>query len=220
MLPAVSSSSRLTRGARIRLRTLVLSSALVAAGIQPVAAQTVDDDDASMAAQQLNLPKDVTVFGQSDPNVRKATAIVNGRIITGTDVDQRLALLQARCQLLALALEIGLHFAQPRAALIECRQVVVQLPVQRTELFESLLARRRQRIEIVLQPIDLGRIVLVEQEFQLGCGAEAIERIELACQRLALLFAIGGERLTLLLKLVDFAIELTALGLQGIDRVE
>lgn len=93
MLPAVSSSSRLTRGARIRLRTLVLSSALVAAGIQPVAAQTVDDDDASMAAQQLNLPKDVTVFGQSDPNVRKATAIVNGRIITGTDVDQRLALI-------------------------------------------------------------------------------------------------------------------------------
>ena len=57
MLPAVSSSSRLTRGARVRLRTLVLSSALVAAGIQPVAAQTVDDDDASMATQQLNLPQ-------------------------------------------------------------------------------------------------------------------------------------------------------------------
>ena len=62
MLPAVSSSSRLTRGARIRLRTLVLSSALVAAGIQPVAAQTVDDDDASMAAQQLNLPKQQKVI--------------------------------------------------------------------------------------------------------------------------------------------------------------
>lgn len=55
-------------------------------------AQTVDDDGA-VAAQQLNLPKDVTVFGKSDPNVRKATAIVNGRIITGTDVDQRLALI-------------------------------------------------------------------------------------------------------------------------------
>ena len=75
------------------MRTLVLSSALIAAGIQPAAAQTVDDDDASMATQQLNLPKDVTVFGKSDPNVRKATAIVNGRIITGTDVDQRLALI-------------------------------------------------------------------------------------------------------------------------------
>src|SRR3546814_15378946 len=35
----------------------------------------------------------VTIFGKSDPNVRKATAIVNGRIITGTDVDQRLALI-------------------------------------------------------------------------------------------------------------------------------
>ena len=93
MLPAVSSSSRLIRGARVSLRTLVLSSAVLAAGLQPVAAQSVGDDDGSVATQQLNLPEDVTVFGKSDPNVRKATAIVNGRIITGTDVDQRLALI-------------------------------------------------------------------------------------------------------------------------------
>src|SRR3546814_8010447 len=33
------------------------------------------------------------LFGKSDPNVRKATAIINGEIITGTDVDQRLALI-------------------------------------------------------------------------------------------------------------------------------
>ena len=82
MLPAVSSSSRLIRGARVSLRTLVLSSAVLAAGLQPVAAQSVGDDDGSVATQQLNLPEDVTVFGKSDPNVRKATAIVNGRIIT------------------------------------------------------------------------------------------------------------------------------------------
>ena len=93
MLLAVSSSSRLIRGARVSLRTLVLSSAVLAAGLQPVAAQSVGDDDGSVATQQLNLPEDVTVFGKSDPNVRKATAIVNGRIITGTDVDQRLALI-------------------------------------------------------------------------------------------------------------------------------
>jgi peptidyl-prolyl cis-trans isomerase SurA len=93
MLPAVSSPSRMTRGARVSLRSLILSSALLATGLQPVAAQTVGDDDTDVAAQQLNLPKDVTVFGKSDPNVRKATAIVNGRIITGTDVDQRLALI-------------------------------------------------------------------------------------------------------------------------------
>lgn len=43
------------------------------------------------AAAALQLP-DVTVFGTFDPNVRKATAIVNGDIITDTDVDHRLAL--------------------------------------------------------------------------------------------------------------------------------
>jgi peptidyl-prolyl cis-trans isomerase SurA len=79
-------------GVRSGLRALLLSSALLGVGIQPAAAQTVDDTD-NVASQQLNLPKDVTVFGKSDPNVRKATAIVNGRIITGTDVDQRLALI-------------------------------------------------------------------------------------------------------------------------------
>ncbi|WP_375196631.1 peptidylprolyl isomerase [Sphingobium sp.] len=83
---------RLGCAARKGLRTLLLSSALLASGLNGVCAQTVGDDDA-VATQQLNLPKDVTVFGKGDPNVRKATAIVNGRIITGTDVDQRLALI-------------------------------------------------------------------------------------------------------------------------------
>ena len=76
------------------MHALMLSSMLAGAALSPAAAQTVGDDS-DVASQQLNLPKDVTVFGKSDPNVRKATAIVNGRIITGTDVDQRLALIVA-----------------------------------------------------------------------------------------------------------------------------
>lgn len=92
MLPVVSPSHRMIPAARSALRTLFLSSALIGVGVQGVAAQTVDDTG-GMSSQQLNLPKDVTIFGKSDPNIRKATAIVNGRIITGTDVDQRLALI-------------------------------------------------------------------------------------------------------------------------------
>ena len=38
---------------------------------------------------------DWKIFGKADPNVRKATAIVNDTVITGTDVDQRLALIVA-----------------------------------------------------------------------------------------------------------------------------
>jgi peptidyl-prolyl cis-trans isomerase SurA len=41
----------------------------------------------------LNIPADVIVFGKNDPSLRKPTAIVNGSIITRTDVEQRLALI-------------------------------------------------------------------------------------------------------------------------------
>ncbi|MGK2910907.1 MAG: foldase protein PrsA [Sphingobium sp.] len=50
-------------------------------------------EEGGPASSGLILPKDMTIFGKSDPNVRKATAIVNGAIITGTDIDQRLALI-------------------------------------------------------------------------------------------------------------------------------
>ncbi len=50
------------------------------------------------AAQQapapsgLNIPSNVAFVGQQQPNVRKATAIVNGEVITESDIDHRLAL--------------------------------------------------------------------------------------------------------------------------------
>lgn len=62
------------------------------AGAVAVHGQTVGDKDRDVPNAALDLPKDLTVFGSADPNVRKATAIVNGAVITGTDVDQRLAL--------------------------------------------------------------------------------------------------------------------------------
>jgi peptidyl-prolyl cis-trans isomerase SurA len=44
------------------------------------------------AAPGLDIPSNPQFFAQ-DPSVRKATAIVNGDVITGTDVDHRLALI-------------------------------------------------------------------------------------------------------------------------------
>ena len=41
----------------------------------------------------INIPANITMFGHASPNVRRPTAIVNGDIITGTDVEQRLALI-------------------------------------------------------------------------------------------------------------------------------
>ncbi len=40
----------------------------------------------------LNLPSNPRFYGKMDPNHRHATAIINGEIITGTDIDQRYAL--------------------------------------------------------------------------------------------------------------------------------
>ena len=60
----------------------------------PVASQIVGDENEDVTGG-LNIPKDITIFGNRDPNVRTATAIVNGTIITQTDVDQRLALVIA-----------------------------------------------------------------------------------------------------------------------------
>lgn len=65
-----------------------LASAPVA--LQAQAIESADDP--------LNIPADVNILGDSNPNVRKATAVVNGDVITGTDVDQRTALLVAANQ--------------------------------------------------------------------------------------------------------------------------
>jgi peptidyl-prolyl cis-trans isomerase SurA len=75
------------RAGRMSVLALAVSSLASAAW-----AQTVPDDassDLAAAAARLDLPANLQVFGKADPNVRKATAIVNNAVITGTDVDQR-----------------------------------------------------------------------------------------------------------------------------------
>ena len=54
-------------------------------------AQTVKDQ--SVPESSRDIPANLQIFGKLDPNVRKPTAIVNDTVITGTDVDQRLALI-------------------------------------------------------------------------------------------------------------------------------
>jgi peptidyl-prolyl cis-trans isomerase SurA len=57
----------------------------------PINAQTVADDTVPEAL--LDIPGGQQLFAVNNPNVRRATAIVNGEIITGTDIDHRLALI-------------------------------------------------------------------------------------------------------------------------------
>ncbi|MBX3593295.1 MAG: peptidylprolyl isomerase [Sphingomonas sp.] len=77
-----------------RLTALIVGIAVSSS----LAAQTVSDEAVPSGAN-LDLPQNLQIFGKADPNVRKPTAIVNGYVITRTDVEQRAALFTALNQL-------------------------------------------------------------------------------------------------------------------------
>lgn len=64
-----------------------LALAPMTAGAQTVAVPTAENP--------FGLPEDINLFAKADPDRRTATAIVNGYVITGTDIDQRVALVTA-----------------------------------------------------------------------------------------------------------------------------
>ncbi len=72
-------------------RKILAATLLAGSASAALLAQTVSDE-ASAPNVSLNLPATINTIGKVDPQVRKATAIVNGDVITGTDVDHRLAL--------------------------------------------------------------------------------------------------------------------------------
>ncbi|WP_374406103.1 peptidylprolyl isomerase [Pelagerythrobacter sp.] len=61
----------------------------------PVALQA----QSAAPANALDIPEDVVLMGDADPNVSTATAVVNGAIITETDINQRMALLLSTTEL-------------------------------------------------------------------------------------------------------------------------
>ena len=77
----------------VRKPALALATLSMVLGAFPglAIAQTVENE-AAAPNTSLNVPDGLTMFGSNDPNVRRATAVVNNEIITGTDVDQRVAL--------------------------------------------------------------------------------------------------------------------------------
>ncbi len=77
---------------RVRYAAAAIALALATAA----AAQTATDQAQAPeqgSASALKLPENPQLFGTAMPSVVKATAMVNGEVITQTDVEQRLALL-------------------------------------------------------------------------------------------------------------------------------
>ncbi len=46
----------------------------------------------------ITIPENAQFFAADNPNLRKATVVINGEVVTGTDVDQRVALIVAASQ--------------------------------------------------------------------------------------------------------------------------
>nr|WP_247714954.1 peptidylprolyl isomerase [Qipengyuania mesophila] len=72
--------------------SIAAAAGLAAAPVAGQAQQAIDQGDL------LGLPSDLSMLKESDPNRRVATAVVNGFVITETDINQRVALLLAANQ--------------------------------------------------------------------------------------------------------------------------
>ena len=83
-----------SKGLLAKTGTALAAAGMLGLAVAPIAAsaQTVA---VPTAENPFGLPEDITIFGKTDPDRRTATAVVNGFVITGTDIDQRVALVTA-----------------------------------------------------------------------------------------------------------------------------
>src|SRR5436190_6609993 len=123
---------------------LVLAAATAAYAQEPPMPERAQASTPSTTSA-LRLPQNPQLFGSTMPSVIKATAIVNGEIITQTDIDQRLALLaianggeipaneieRLRQQVLRNLIDETLQIQAAKAAEIEITDADVQKTVER-----------------------------------------------------------------------------------------
>ncbi|RZV35264.1 MAG: peptidylprolyl isomerase [Sphingomonadaceae bacterium] len=153
-----------------RLSTrLAAVSATIGLAVSPIAlqAQAAQGPDAEaeaeapspVASNPLGIPENFSLFGKTDPNVRKATAVVNGTVITGTDVDHRTNMVLASAQG-----QIG------EAELIQLRMRVLRNLIDETL---QVQAAAEQEITVSAAEVDQRYKTLAAQNF--GGDVEAMD---------------------------------------------
>ena len=85
----------MARAFRVNFTRALWAGAAILVASGAVAQQAADDPEPAEinSSQSLRLPENPELFGTTMPSVVKATALINGEVITQTDIDQRLALL-------------------------------------------------------------------------------------------------------------------------------
>ncbi len=152
--------------------------------VAPLAAQTQQAAPAAgTAVAALDLPANPTVLGQNDPNLRRPTAVINGQIITGTDVDQRTALVVAaskgqigpeelqrlRTQVLRNLIDETLQIQEARAQEIEVTQAEVDQTYARVaaqSFGQNVAAMDEYLARIGSSPASLKRQIMGELSWQ------------------------------------------------------
>jgi peptidyl-prolyl cis-trans isomerase SurA len=128
-----------------RQRKLLLSTVgLALAGAALAQTAPVAKPSGVNSAASLRLPANPEIYGSPLPQVVKATAIVNGEVITQTDIDQRIALLT-----------IASGQAVPKEELDRLRQQVL-----RNLIDETLQIQAAKAEEIIVKPADIDRTVV------------------------------------------------------------
>lgn len=125
----------LIRSKSIRRKITIIGGLTALAGV--FAAPAALAQQAQQGA--IVIPDNIKIFGNDNPNERRATAVVNGDVITGTDVDQRVALIIAanegkiedeemkrlRLQVLRNLIDETLQIQEAKAAEIDISQAEV-----------------------------------------------------------------------------------------------
>ncbi|WP_205958273.1 peptidylprolyl isomerase [Qipengyuania sediminis] len=139
------------------LSSLLAIGAATALAAAPVAAaaQQAQPDQAetdATGASALGLPATISLLGKNDPNKRSATAVVNGQVLTGTDIDQRLALL--------IAANKGVQPTPEELTRLRA-QVLRNLIDEALQIQEA----RNQKIEVTPAEVDAGYARVAAQNF-------------------------------------------------------
>lgn len=122
-------------------RKFVAAIAIFALGGTAIA-QTVRDD--SVPDTALNVPGNVQLYGNAPANVYRPSATVNGEIITGTDIEHRLALVKLANRNMTLSAEEEQRLRQ--------------------QIFQNLIDEKLQIQEAIANKIEIDE-ALIEQQY-------------------------------------------------------
>jgi peptidyl-prolyl cis-trans isomerase SurA len=129
-------------------RALCLGAAvLLGLGTGATAQQAADQGSHPInSSQSLHLPQNPELFGNAMPPIIKATAIVNGDVITQTDVDQRLAFLAIASGQAIPADQIDALRQQVLSNLIDETLEIQAAKTEKIEIKKSDIDRAVQRV--------------------------------------------------------------------------